>query len=182
MNEAHCELALGYLRVLLSAPPVVLVLMCVFKRDLKALMSRIATIKFPGGQLSTSPQTDPLKKPGLDELPPQETDLPEGLTPPVRNFIQAQQATSRLWEYHFLNLYFVRNTQQVLDWLVNLPNGGISVERFHAFWLPRIPNPNDRISILTALHNHQLITERETMIEITGKGRDYLEWRGPPRP
>ena len=63
MNEAHCELALGYLRVLLSAPPmmvvVVLVLMCVFKSDLQALMSRIAKIKFLGGELSTTSQTAP---------------------------------------------------------------------------------------------------------------------------
>ena len=50
MNEA--ELALGYLRVLLSAPPmtvlVVIVLVSVFKNKLKTLMDRIATIKFPG--------------------------------------------------------------------------------------------------------------------------------------
>ena len=161
MNEAHCELALGYLRVLLSAPTVVLVLMWVFKSDLKALMSRIAEINFLGGKVSTF-QSNPLKKTGLDELPPQNM--------------------SRIWEYRCLNLYFVSNTQQVLDSLANLPNGGISVERFHAFWLPLIPSANDRISILTALHNHQLITERETMIKITVKGRDYLEWRGPPRP
>ena len=162
MNEAHCELALGYLRVLLSAPPVVLVLMCVFKSDLKALMSRIAKIKFPGGEVSTAFQIDPLKKTGPDEFPP--------------------QTMSRIWEYRCLNLYFVSNTQQVLDSLANRPTGGISVEGFHAFWMPLIPSANDRISILTALHNHQLITERETMIEIAVKGRDYLKWRGPPRP
>ena len=58
MNEA--ELALGYLRVLLSAPPmtvlVVIVLVSVFKNKLKTLMDRIATIKFPGGELSTISQ------------------------------------------------------------------------------------------------------------------------------
>ena len=74
MNEAHVELALGYLRVLLSAPPmtvlVVLVLMWVFRSDLKAIMSRIATIKFPGGEISTSSQIDRSAKTGSDELPP----------------------------------------------------------------------------------------------------------------
>ena len=52
MNEAHVELALGYLRVLLSAPPLtvlgVLVLVWVFRSDLKAIMSRIALDDFPG--------------------------------------------------------------------------------------------------------------------------------------
>ena len=191
MNEAHFELALGYLRVLLSAPPmtvvVVLLLVCVFRNDLQAIMSRIATIKFPGGELSTTSQTDRLEKTGPDVLPPQETDLPEGLTLSpeqqelVRDFIQAQQTTSRLWEYRYLNLYFVRNTQQVLDWLASLPNRP-SVEMFHAVWPPVIPSANDRQSILTALQNHHLITERETMIEITDKGREYLQWRGPLHP
>ena len=66
MNEAHSELALGYLRVLLSAPPmtvvVVIVLVCVFRSDLKAIMSRIATIRFPGGELSTTSQIDRQEK------------------------------------------------------------------------------------------------------------------------
>ena len=188
MNEAHCEHALEYFRVLLSAPPmtvvVVLVLVCIFRSDLKAIMSRIATIKFPGGELSTTSQIDRPAKTGPDELPPQETDLPEGLTISpeqqelVRDFIQAQQTTSRLWEYRYLNFYFVRNTQLVLDWLASLPNRP-SIEMFHASWSPVIPSANDRQAILMALQNHYLITERETMIEITGKGREYLQWRGP---
>ena len=152
MNEAHSELALGYLRVLLSAPPmtvvVVIVLVCVFRSDLKAIMSRIATIRFPGGELSTTSQIDRQEKTGPDELPPgstgQNTALPEGLTHSpeqqelMRDFIQAQQSTSRLWEYRYLNFYFVRNTQLVLDWLASLQNRP-SIEMFHALWLPAIP-------------------------------------------
>ena len=74
MNEAHVELALGYLRVLLSAPPLtvlgVLVLVWVFRSDLKAIMSRIATIKFPGGELSTTSQViDHTEKTGPEEPP-----------------------------------------------------------------------------------------------------------------
>ena len=192
MNEAHVELALGYLRVLLSAPPmmvlVVIVLVWVFRSDLKELMSRIATIKFPGGELSTRVQTDSPEKTGPDELPPgstgQKTALPEGLTISpeqqklVRNFIQAQQTTSRLWEYRYLNFYFVRNTQLVLDWLASLQNRP-SIEMFDALWLPAIPRAAERGAILSALEKHQLITVLETMIEITEKGREYLQWRGP---
>ena len=188
MNEAHCELALGYLRVLLSAPPmtvvVVLVLICVFKSDLQAIMSRLATIKFPGGELSTTSQSDRLETTGPEEPPPQETDLPEGLTISpeqqelLRDFIQAQHNMSRYWEYRYLNFYFVRDTQLVLDWLVSLPNRHL-IDMFHALWSPVIPSANDRQAILTALQNHHLITARETMIEITDKGREYLQWRGP---
>ena len=157
MNEAHVELALGYLRVLLSAPPMtvlgVLVLVWVFRSDLKAIMSRIATIKFPGGELSTTSQIDRSAKAGPDELPPgstgQKTALPEGLTTSpeqqelVRNFIQAQ---SKLWEYRYLNFYFVPNTQLVLDWLARFQNR-LSIEMFHALWSPVIPSADDRKAI-----------------------------------
>ena len=73
----------------------VLVLVWVFRSDLKAIMSRIATIKFLGGELSTTSQIDRSAKAGPDELPPgstgQKTALPE----------------SKLWEYRYLNFYFV---------------------------------------------------------------------------
>ena len=153
MNEAHLEL----LRVLLSAPPmtvlVVLGLVWVFKSDLKALVSRIATIKFPGGEFSTTSQTDRLEKTGPDELPTgsTETALPEGLTLSpdqqklVTDLIQAQKTTSRIWEYRYFNSYFVHDTQLVLDWLVrNRP----SMERFHAMWMAAIPMAGEREAIL----------------------------------
>ena len=81
---------------------VVIVLVSVFKNKLKTLMDRIATIKFPGGELSTISQViDHTEKTGLEEPPP---DLPEGhisleQQELVRSFVQAQQATIRLWEY-----------------------------------------------------------------------------------
>ena len=185
MNEAHVELALGYLRVLLSAPPLtvlgVLVLVWVFRSDLKAIMSRIATIKFPGGELSTTSQViDHTEKTGPEEPPP---DLPEGhisleQQELVRSFIQAQQATIRLWEYMYLKDYLVLNTHRVLAWL-NLQNS-TSIDLFNAYWWPVIPIAKSRGNTILALQNHYLITVRdEVMIEITDKGRDYLKWRGP---
>ena len=185
MNEAHVELALGYLRVLLSAPPLtvlgVLVLVWVFRSDLKAIMSRIATIKFPGGELSTTSQViDHTEKTGSEEPPP---DLTEGhisleQQELVRSFIQAQQATIRLWEYMYLKDYLVLNTHRVLAWL-NLQNS-TSIDLFNAYWWPVIPIAKSRENTILALQNHYLITVRdEVMIEITDKGRDYLKWRGP---
>ena len=48
--------------------------------------------------------------------------------------------------------------------------------------MAKIPKATDRESILLALQNHNLITVLLTMIEITEKGREYLQWRGPPLP
>ena len=184
MNEAHVELALGYLRVLLSAPPMtvlgVLVLVWVFRSDLKAIMSRIATIKFPGGELSTTSQViDHTEKTGPEEPPP---DLPEGhisleQQELVRSFIQAQQATIRHWEYMYLKDYLVLDTHRVLAWLN--PQNSTSIDVFNAYWWPVIPIAKSRENTILALQNHYLITVRDVMIEITDKGRDYLQWRGP---
>ena len=152
MNEAHdVELALGYLRVLLSAPPMtvlgVLVLVWVFRSDLKTLMDRIATIKFPGGELSTTSQV-------IDH-----TEI-------------------RLWEYMYLKDYLVPNTHRVLAWLN--PQNSTSIDLFNAYWWPVIPIAKSRENTILALQNHYLITVRDkVMIEITDKGRDYLKWRGP---
>ena len=78
-----------------------------------------------------------------------------------------------------MNFYFVPNTQRVLDWLASLQNRP-SIEMFHALWLPAIPSADDREAILFALENHYLITVLdEMMIEITDRGREYLQWRGP---
>ena len=118
-------------------------------------------------------------------MSPPPPDLPEGLTLSldqqklVTDFIQAQKTTSRIWEYRYFDFYFVRDTQLVLDWLVhNRP----SIDLFHAMWMPAIPKATDRESILLALQNHNLITVLLTMIEITEKGREYLQWRGPLSP
>ena len=182
------EIIIGYLRVLLSAPPmaalVLIVLGRVFRNDLKAIMTRIATIKFPGGELSTTSQTDRIEKTSPNELPTgsPETALPEGFTSApeqkklVNDLIQSEKTTSRIWEYRYLNYYFVRDTQLVLDWLVrNSP----SIDLFHTTWMTAIPRAIERGAILSALEKHQLITVLGTMIEITEKGREYLHWRGP---
>ena len=55
-----------------------------------------------------------------------------------------------------------------------------SIDLFNAFWWPVIPIAKSRENTILALQNHYLITVRdEVMIEITDKGRDYLQWRGP---
>ena len=180
------EIIVGYLRVLLSAPPMavlgVFVLVCVFKTELKTLMDRIATIKVLGSEISTTSQViDHTEKTGPDEPTP---DLPEGLNisleqqERVRNLIQAQQDTVKFWEYRYLKEYLVLSTHHVLAWL-NLQNS-TSTDLFDALWAQVIPIAKSRENIIFALQNHHLITVRdEVMIEITDKGRDYLQWRGP---
>ncbi len=81
-------------------------------------------------------------------------------------------------QYRYLNLFLARGTQHVLDWFA-ASNPRATASLFNAVWLPIIPNPNERVAILTALQAHHLITIENDLVLVTPKGREYLQWRGP---
>jgi len=192
MNKA--QLVLEYLKTILSpqiiAGVVVAVLVLIFKNDIRALIARIAKIRLPGGseftttQLERSSETsekakDEQLKPTTDSV-----DLPANLSLKpeqveiVSNFFKAERANAALWEYRYLNYFLVLSTQRVLDWLASLESG-TSLSLFSNFWLPLIPNPNERSAILGALAAHYLIKATGEYIEISPKGREYVQRRGP---
>ena len=70
-----------------------------------------------------------------------------------------------------------RHTQYVLDWLAATTH--VTASFYNAMWLPLIMNADERLAILTALQAHHLITIRGDLIEVTPKGREYIQWRGP---
>ena len=183
---------LEYLKVVLAAPVMIAVIaltfLVMFRADVKALMARIAKVKFPGGEIETS-QLEKLK-----EQLPAKGDVPEpiakegaqlaALPSPTSgdNALQetfvAERSKAALWEYRYLNLFLARGTQHVLDWFAG-SNPRATVSLFNAVWLPIIPNPNERMAILTALQAHHLITIENDLVQVTPKGREYLQWRGP---
>jgi len=192
MNNA--QLVLEYLKTILSpqivAGVVVTVLVLFFKDDIRALIARIAKIRLPGGSEFTTTQLersseapekakDEQSKPTTDSV-----DLPANLSlnpeqvEIARNFFKAERANAILWEYRYLNYFLVPSTQRVLDWLASLESG-TSLSLFSNFWLPLIPNPNERLAILGALEAHYLIKATGEYIEISPKGREYVQWRGP---
>lgn len=195
----HAKLILEYLKVLLTAPVlfsfVAVLFITLFREDIKALILRIAKIKFPGGTEVSTPQSNQLAAEESKSSPPPSvnnqvavTGLPTDLTPQQKNAIEQQIrahiATAYLWEYRYLNYFLVRGTQRVLDWLVGLPQATIYAH-FDAVWLPIIPSANERRAIINALQTHHLIDvkpDQSEMIVVTPKGREYQGWRGalPP--
>lgn len=184
---------LEYLKVILSAPVLIaaitLTFLVMFRLDVRALMARIAKVKFPGGEIEASQ----LQK--LHEQPPINSKVPE-LTTTQGNQVSEQpvapdgdsstsdtltavRSMALLWEFRYLNLFFARGTQLVLDWFAGL-DPRATVALFHAIWLPKIPNSEERNAILRALESNQLISIDKGLVTVTPKGRDYLEWRGPP--
>ena len=184
-------LVLEYLKVLLTAPPLLSVVAVIFifkfAEDIKALFLRVAKIRFPGGAEFDTPQSSRTAKeePG----PPPETGeipvlgIPPDLTPDqkqaVVQVVRAHIATAYLWEYRYLNYFLARGTQVALDWLVGAPLL-ITFAHYDSFFLPIVPSARERQAIVSALEAHHLITydSAANIIAVTPKGREYHQWRG----
>jgi len=192
MDTAH--LVLEYLKVFLAAPfmaaTVVVIAFFLFKEDIKGLLRRIAKIKLPGGSEFSTSQIEkaneelPSRGQKPPANPPDQQGLPQNLsiTPEqqqaVRQFLDAERANARLWEYRYLNYFLARSSQRVLDWLASLTTR-TTVAFLDTYWLPLIPNAEERRAIVNALQAHYLILIDSGLIEVTPKGREYLQWRGP---
>lgn len=186
------NLILEYLKVLLSAPVMgaaaVITFYIMFRTEIRGYITRIAIIKFPGGaEVSTSQAQVAVEEARAVQRPlPQVTELaavlPAGLTPQqqeeIGQLLKAEKASSYLWEYRYLNKFLVYQTQQVLDWLVGIPQP-ITTRLYDTHWLIHIPKAEERSAILFALQAHHLIQITGEKLEVTEKGREYQGWRGP---
>lgn len=102
----------------------------------------------------------------------------------LNQLVKTERASRYLWEYRYLNYFFARHTQVVLDWFVGCESPP-TFELFENFWFHMIPDKNERKIVLDALSAHYLIQASEGgLIEVTPKGREYHQWRGslPPLP
>ena len=191
------KLVLEYLKLFLSsqivAGVIVAVFLLLFRPELRSLLNRIAKIKFPGGaEVSTSqiersneelpalgekPTPLPAESSEASSLPSNLTVSPEQLQT-LEEAFAAERARAFLWEYRYLNYFLARSSQRVLDWLAGL-SVRTTIGTFDAFWLPVFPLAQERQAIVTALQAHYLIVLAGELIEVTPKGREYLQWRGP---
>ena len=182
------QFILELLKVLLSTPVIAGIaffwFLAWFRQDIKELLRRVATISFPGGgaELATPQMEAAKKEQALPAAPREKVTIPPSLTPTdpqkVNDLLKAERARAGLWEYRFLNYFLVRHTQMVLDWLAAL-SSRTTVEFYDTAWLPLIPNAEERQAVLTALQAHHLIAIQNNLLEVTAKGREYIQWRGP---
>jgi len=185
-------IVLEYLKVILSTPVVLgviaIVALLLFKSDIKTLIGRIATIKLPGGsELSTLQQSRSTEE-ATPQNPPNVSDeqlqIPNNLQlsqeqlEAVRKLYVNERANAYLWEYRYLNFYFVPTTQFVLEWIATTQQP-TSLSLFDNVWGPLIQSVDERQAIIDALQSHHLIQLTNSLVEITPKGQEYLEWRGP---
>ena len=140
---------LDYLKVLLSTQMVAgvafLVFLLLFREDIKALLLRVAKIRFPGGaEVSTSQaakqEEQASESEKLPSPPKEDVKLPAGLQPDeiqkITELFQAERARAYLWEYRYLNYFLAFGTQKVLDWFASLPSR-TSCDLFDTYCLRR---------------------------------------------
>jgi hypothetical protein len=192
---AEAQLVLEYLKVILAAPPVsgavALVFIWVLKDEVRGLVRRIAKIKVGGSEVSTSQidrSAEALQSPASPALVASSEPapvLPEGVDQDsgrrLLEMIHSERTRAVLWEYRFLNLFLVHHTQQALDWLVSLPERP-SLAFADARMQGLISSAKERVAVLVALESHALVRVVDGLIEVTPKGREYVQWRGPLPP
>ncbi|TAJ07244.1 MAG: hypothetical protein EPO61_14885 [Nitrospirae bacterium] len=172
------RLVLEYMKVLFSAPVifgvVALAFLMMFRKDIAGLIGRIFRIKFPGGSEIIASQQERVQEDiAPRQQPPALADQTQILLPvginvsqeqaqQIRQLIQSERANAALWEYRYLNLFLVRSTQAVLDWLATLPQP-VSRNFFDSFLQPFIPDANERGAIFAAIQSHHLVSEVENL-------------------
>ena len=187
-------MVLEYFKVLLSGPPIAgtitILCLCLFRGEIRSLIARVGRIRFPGGEVFTSQQecsqADIAPKEQLPDVPRgEQPQLPATITltpeeaEQIGHLLQSERANAYLWEYRYLNLFLARSTQLVLDWLGTLRQP-MSVSLIDSYLQTFVVDAHERAAILTALESHHLIfITPAKLIEISPKGREYLEWRGP---
>ena len=194
MDTAH--LVLEYLKVALGTAPVIgvvaITFMLFFRGQIGGLIDRAWKIKFPGGEVSASQQEQsrsaiaessavPAPTAGSEVALPNTVNLTAEQGERIVQLIKSERANAALWEYRYLNHYLVRATQLVLEWLATQPQP-VSMRLVDTYLQPHIPEARERSAIINALSNHHLITSDEEVINVTAKGREYLQWRGPLPP
>lgn len=187
------KLILEYLKVLLSTPVVAgaiaIAFIVLFRGDIRALMRRVATIRFPGGEVSTSqverssevtPTTGATPKvpPSEQVVLPQNIALTPEQVKQLAEIFQAERARAYLWEYRYLNYFLVPLTQRVLDWLASLKDRP-TYTLYDTLFTQAVPSTEERKAIIDALAAHHLIQLKGDLIEVTPKGREYIQWRRP---
>ena len=170
---------LEYLKVFLASPVlgavVTITFIIIFREQVGGLINRLAMIRFLGSELS-APQVSPKPVTEPDIPPGDQPTLPADIGERVREMFNAERTRRYLWEYRYLNLFLVAQSQRVLEWFA--PSGMFTTyAQYDSLWATAIPDPNQRRTIISVLETHSLVQHQNDNYAITPKGLEYLEWR-----
>lgn len=96
----------------------------------------------------------------------------------LSDIFQAERARAYLWEYRYLNYFLVPLTQRVLDGLATLTDR-LTYTLYDSLLTQTVSKAEEQKAIIDALAAHHLIQLKGDLIEVTPKGREYIQWPGP---
>lgn len=198
MCSVDWKLVLEYLKVALSWPVVVgsggLFVILRFTPQVRRLIERIATVKFPGGELSM-PQLATLEneapvapaEEGSDSVSPDEAAAVEGQSDlsdreqieTLRAIAAQEIKIARIWQFRFFNYFFAPSTQEVLNWLILQNHQTTTTAIYQTAWAARITQPEERDAVLQALSMYDCIRQEGPFVRVTELGNEYA--RSPER-
>ena len=174
-----------------------------FTTEIRQFLRKIGTIKLPGGTEILTTQSPPATSDKKDEVAPPEPN-PSVLTlnaeqqAVVRAHIESlsQQASTatqkkeqifnnavelltqkerdiKYWWFMYLNLFLVATTKYVLRWFAAQPMP-ITKDYYNEVWKGIVADTLQRETMLIVLMHHNLIETKESLINTTQNGRDFL--------
>ena len=183
-------LFLQYLKVVTSPQLIIGVVAVIFFRtfpkQIGALIDRIIKIGIAGASLDVS-QPAPLTAKEFEYAPATQPAVTLVKEPDSATEFKVLKLTAELntvkeesekWEFNFLNYFLVLHTQQVLDWLIYLARP-TTFSSFESAWGLLLPNPVERLAVITALTAYGLVLREGDTLTVTDKARRFVAWRGP---
>lgn len=173
-----------------------------FRSSIDELLSNIASMRFPGGIEIQSHVQAPASD--VDEIEESNISIPEsdlkemdssivpldeseGISKEELQMIQNEYRHKveecKLWKFQYLNLFFVQQTKNVLNWFSK--SAPRTRQQYNLIWAPYIPNQEQRKVILEVLIQNGMLEESNGIIRITQEGHSFLQFTGyipvPPR-
>ena len=197
----------GLASLLLSWPIAALILgllfMTRFHSSIDTFLRNIALMRLPGGfELQSQSQPNaPAEPPAEDSSAPLSEDAEaqaddlrskigevETLSQAEKDLLSQQYemalTNASYWKFAYLNLFFIPQTKQVLQWFSQSP--AQTRVTYSALWAPFIRAEQQRTIILNVLLQYGLLEEQQGLIRITPEGYAFLQFIGaipfPPQP
>ena len=163
MNGIH-EVIITYLRIILSWPPMVLVISIIFilkfSSSIKTFLGNIFSLKI--GSVEISQKQEETNKDILEK----------------RGIALTEKES---YEFKYLSLFLVFNTRRALLWFYKSSNNSSTKNNFtNSYDLPpQIDNPEvEKEAIFNALLTNQLLEQKDSLFCVTEKGKRFLKYLG----
>ena len=181
LNNVDWTLTKDYLAVILTWPVSVLVLCLVFmhkfSESIREFLNKMTRFKAPGFEVSqqqTETPLAPLEEKEQKTVEDLENKVSDGSLYLTQEQVREIVSHFEKMEFKYLNLYLVQNTKDALGVLANTPV--LKNAFMQNYPVPsHIADPwGERMAMLNALIDAELITEQNGMIEATAKGKRFL--------